>query len=145
MPRLSDKYKKEIVPALMRDFGYSNVMQVPKVVKVSVNMGLGEAVQNPKIIDGCLEELAVFLLCLFGDVGPRLEPDASSDIHDTFTASGASGSKGQTVLEGPHGETTERQEVLHTVPVCQCLIPELHHEQRKRDVHGTEGIAVGAP
>jgi len=58
MPRLSDKYKKEIVPALMRDFGYSNVMQVPKVTKVSVNMGLGEAVQNPKIIDACLEELS---------------------------------------------------------------------------------------
>ena len=58
MPRLSDKYTKEIVPALMRDFGYSNVMQVPKVTKVSVNMGLDEAVQNHKIIDGCLEELS---------------------------------------------------------------------------------------
>ncbi len=58
MPRLLDKYKKDIVPALMRDFGYKNVMQVPKITKVSVNMGLGEAVQNPKIIDACLEELA---------------------------------------------------------------------------------------
>lgn len=58
MPRLLDKYKKEIVPAMTRDFGYKNVMQVPKVTKVSVNMGLGEAVQNPKIIDACLEELA---------------------------------------------------------------------------------------
>lgn len=58
MPRLLDKYKKEIVPALMKDFGYGNVMQVPRITKVSVNMGLGEAVQNPKIIDGCLEELA---------------------------------------------------------------------------------------
>ena len=42
----------------MKDFGYGNVMQVPRITKVSVNMGLGEAVQNPKIIDGCLEELA---------------------------------------------------------------------------------------
>jgi large subunit ribosomal protein L5 len=58
MPRLLDKYKQEIVPALTRDFGYKNVMQVPKVTKVSVNMGLGEAVQNPKLIDACLEELA---------------------------------------------------------------------------------------
>ena len=58
MPRLLDKYKKEIVPALTRDFGYQNVMQVPKITKVSVNMGLGEAVQNPKIVDACLEELA---------------------------------------------------------------------------------------
>lgn len=58
MPRLLDKYKQEIIPALTRDFGYTNVMQVPKLTKVSVNMGLGEAVQNPKIIDACLEELA---------------------------------------------------------------------------------------
>jgi len=58
MPRLREKYKKDIVPALMRDFGYHNVMQVPKVTKVSVNMGLGEAVQNPKIVDGCLDELS---------------------------------------------------------------------------------------
>lgn len=58
MPRLLDKYKKDIVPALMRDFGYKNIMQVPKITKVSVNMGLGEAVQNPKIIDTSVEELA---------------------------------------------------------------------------------------
>lgn len=58
MPRLLDKYKTEIIPALTRDFGYKNVMQVPKITKVSVNMGLGEAVQNPKIIDASLEELA---------------------------------------------------------------------------------------
>ena len=57
-PRLQEKYKKDIVPALMRDFAYKNVMQVPKITKVSVNMGLGEAVQNPKLIDTCLEELA---------------------------------------------------------------------------------------
>jgi len=57
-PRLLEKYKKDIMPALMRDFGYSNVMQVPKITKVSVNMGLGEAVQNPKIIDTSIEELA---------------------------------------------------------------------------------------
>lgn len=58
MPRLLDKYKSEIVPALQRDFGYTNIMQVPKITKVSVNMGLGEAVQNPKIIDVSMEELA---------------------------------------------------------------------------------------
>jgi len=58
VPRLLDKYKKDIVPALMRDFAYKNVMQVPRITKVSVNMGLGEAVQNPKIIDACLDELA---------------------------------------------------------------------------------------
>jgi large subunit ribosomal protein L5 len=57
MPRLLDKYKAEVVPALKRDYGYQNVMQVPKITKVSVNMGLGEAVQNPKLIDSCLDEL----------------------------------------------------------------------------------------
>jgi len=57
MPRLQDKYKAEIVPALTKDFAYKNVMHVPRVTKVSVNMGLGEAVQNPKLIDSCLEEL----------------------------------------------------------------------------------------
>ena len=58
MPRLQEKYKKDIVPALMKDFGYGNVMQVPKVTKVTLNMGLGEAVQNPKLIDACLDQLS---------------------------------------------------------------------------------------
>lgn len=58
MTRLQDKYNGEIVEALKKDFGYSNVMQIPKLVKISVNMGLGDAVQNPKIIDSAREELA---------------------------------------------------------------------------------------
>jgi len=58
MTRLLDKYTKEVVPSLMKDFAYGNVMQVPRITKVSVNMGLGEAVQNPKIIDASLEELS---------------------------------------------------------------------------------------
>lgn len=57
MPRLQQKYTAEIVPVLTKDFGYKNVMQVPRLTKVTVNMGLGEAVQNPKIIDSCLAEL----------------------------------------------------------------------------------------
>ena len=57
MPRLRDRYKKEIVPALMRDQGYTNVLAVPKVEKIVLNMGLGEAVQNPKIIDSAVEEM----------------------------------------------------------------------------------------
>jgi large subunit ribosomal protein L5 len=57
MPRLLDKYTHEVVPSLVKDFGYKNVMQVPRITKVSVNMGLGEAVQNPKIIDTSLDEL----------------------------------------------------------------------------------------
>jgi large subunit ribosomal protein L5 len=56
-PMLRKKYYDEIVGNLMKQFGYKNVMQAPRVVKVSLNMGLGEAVQNVKILDGAVEEL----------------------------------------------------------------------------------------
>ncbi len=58
VPRLKDKYEKEVVPALMREFGYKNIMEVPRITKVVLNMGLGEAVQEPKVIDRAMEELA---------------------------------------------------------------------------------------
>ena len=48
---LKDKYKKEIIPALQEEFGYTNVMQAPRLEKVIINMGLGEAISNPKLID----------------------------------------------------------------------------------------------
>jgi large subunit ribosomal protein L5 len=54
---LRERYQREIVPALMRDFGYTNRLAVPKVAKVVLNMGLGEAVQNAKIIDSAVIEL----------------------------------------------------------------------------------------
>ncbi len=50
-PRLRDKYRSEVVPALQRQFNYANPMQVPRITKVTVNMGLGEAVANAKIIE----------------------------------------------------------------------------------------------
>ncbi len=55
--RLRDKYRNEVVAALMQKFGYQNVMQVPKLEKVIVNMGLGEAIQNSKIIDAAVNDL----------------------------------------------------------------------------------------
>ena len=58
MSRLKDKYRNEAVPALTKEFGYTNVMAVPKVVKVVVNMGLGEAKANAKIVDTGADELA---------------------------------------------------------------------------------------
>ena len=58
MTRLKQKYQKEVVPALQKEFGYKNVMAVPKVEKVVVNMGLGEATANAKIIDTGADELA---------------------------------------------------------------------------------------
>jgi large subunit ribosomal protein L5 len=58
MNRLKERYEKEAVPALTKEFGYTNVMAVPKIAKVVVNMGLGEATSNVKIIDTGADELA---------------------------------------------------------------------------------------
>lgn len=59
MARLKELYNKEIVPQLIKDFEYKNIMEVPKLEKIVVNMGLGEAVQNVKILDSAVEEMAV--------------------------------------------------------------------------------------
>jgi large subunit ribosomal protein L5 len=56
--RLREKYQKEVIPAMTKEFGYKNVMAVPKVQKVVVNMGLGEATANAKIVDIGADELA---------------------------------------------------------------------------------------
>jgi large subunit ribosomal protein L5 len=56
-PRLRTLYAKEVIPRLMKEFGHKNQMQVPKVVKITINMGLGEAIANPKIIDHAIEEV----------------------------------------------------------------------------------------
>jgi large subunit ribosomal protein L5 len=58
MSRLREFYRKEAVPALTRQFHYKNVMAVPRLVKINVNMGLGEAIANAKILDAASEELA---------------------------------------------------------------------------------------
>lgn len=58
MSRLKELYNKEMVPQLMKDFNYKNIMEVPKIEKIVINMGLGEAIQNVKILDSAAEELA---------------------------------------------------------------------------------------
>ena len=58
-PRLKERYQKEIVPALVKEFRYLNVMAVPRVRKVVVNMGLGEAIQNAKLLDSAGLELGL--------------------------------------------------------------------------------------
>ena len=58
MSRLRQRYEKEVIPALKKEFGYKNVMAIPKIQKVVVNMGLGEATQNAKIIDAGADEVA---------------------------------------------------------------------------------------
>jgi large subunit ribosomal protein L5 len=58
MSRLREKYQKDVIPALTKEFGYKNVMAVPRVQKVVVNMGLGEATSNAKLVDVGADELA---------------------------------------------------------------------------------------
>lgn len=58
MNRLKEKYKTEIVPDLMKQFNYSSIMQVPKLEKVVINIGVGDAIQNSKLLDEAVEELA---------------------------------------------------------------------------------------
>jgi len=57
-PRLLERYRKDVVPKLSKEFSYGNVHQVPRLVKIVVNVGLGEATQNPKLLDGAVVELA---------------------------------------------------------------------------------------
>jgi large subunit ribosomal protein L5 len=59
VPRLKERYGKDIVPALMKEFSYSNVAAVPRLRKIVVNMGLGEAIQNAKLLDSATQELAL--------------------------------------------------------------------------------------
>jgi len=59
MARLYDLYKQEIVPELMKKYQYKNVMQVPKIDRVILNIGAGEAVQNPKALDGAVNDLTI--------------------------------------------------------------------------------------
>jgi len=61
MPRLRDLYRDEIVPAMMKQFSYSNIMQVPRLEKIVVNIGVGEALQNAKALDAAVNDLG--LIC----------------------------------------------------------------------------------
>ncbi len=57
VPRLKTYYRDNVVPALTKEFGYKNTMEVPKLEKITLNMGLGEAIQNPKLIESALTEM----------------------------------------------------------------------------------------
>jgi len=58
-PRLKEKFVKEIIPALTKEFGYKNPMQVPRLVKISLNQGVGEAITDKKILDNAIEEITL--------------------------------------------------------------------------------------
>lgn len=58
MNRLQDKYQNEVIPAMMKEFNYKSVMEVPTIEKVVVNIGVGDAIQNSKLLDEAVEELA---------------------------------------------------------------------------------------
>src|SRR5512135_1498125 len=57
MPNIQQRYEKEVVPALMREFNYSTVMRVPRIQKVVLNIGAGNAIDNPKVLDGAVADL----------------------------------------------------------------------------------------
>lgn len=59
VPRLKERYIKEVMPTMMKEFSYGNVMQVPKVQKVVLNVGLGEAIQNIKLLDAVQKEMSL--------------------------------------------------------------------------------------
>lgn len=57
MARLKKKYREEVIPAMMKEFGYKNILQVPKMEKITINVGLGEAIQNIKALDAAVAEV----------------------------------------------------------------------------------------
>jgi large subunit ribosomal protein L5 len=58
VPRLKERYREEVVPALVKEFGYENVMQAPRLEKIVANVGLGEAIQNAKALDSAAEDVS---------------------------------------------------------------------------------------
>jgi large subunit ribosomal protein L5 len=58
-PRLKEKYLKEVVPSMMKEFSYGNIMEVPRIQKIVLNVGLGEAIQNIKLLDAAQKELSM--------------------------------------------------------------------------------------
>ncbi len=59
IPRLQKKFQDEIVPALMKRFGYKNIMQVPNLKKICLNMGVGDAIQDPKTLENAMNDLSI--------------------------------------------------------------------------------------
>jgi len=59
IPRLKEKYRKEVVPSLMKRFGYGNLMQVPRLEKIVINIGVGEAIQNVKFLESSINDLTI--------------------------------------------------------------------------------------
>jgi large subunit ribosomal protein L5 len=59
VPRIKEKYIKEVIPAMMKEFSYKNIMEVPKLQKIVLNVGLGEAIQNIKLLDAVQKELSL--------------------------------------------------------------------------------------
>ncbi len=58
IPRLKETYRQDVVPALMKEFGYRNAMEVPRLEKIVINIGMGEAIENPKAMDSAASDIA---------------------------------------------------------------------------------------
>ena len=83
MARLKERYQKEIAPAIAKEFGIKNKMAIPRVQKIVLNMGMGEAIANAKVLDTALEELR----SIAGQKGERPSTDAECRGHGGLRAS----------------------------------------------------------
>ena len=98
MARLREHYTKNVLPELMKEFGYKNIMAVPKIEKISLNIGLGEATGNPKLMDGAVNELGQIAGQLAGTaanfipvVGPFVSPMVNTAVSGAVSGQGVSG------------------------------------------------------
>ncbi len=115
MSRLKEKYASEVVPALKKEFGYTNVMAIPKIEKVVVNMGLGEATQNAKIID-VADNSGARKISVINPIGGSAGRYAR--LGDIITASVKEASPDGTVKKGQ---------------VVKAVVVRVRKEQRRRD------------
>ncbi len=96
MPRLKARYREEILPELRQEFDFANVMQVPTVTKVVVNMGVGEAARDSKLIEGAIRDLTEI-------TGPKAPGNQGSSVDRAVqTARGAAHRRARDLAGRPH-------------------------------------------
>ena len=104
VPRLQEIYKSAVAPELQKRFKYKSTMQVPRLVKVTLNVGLGEATQNPKLLDAAAEEIARMTFAMADGIALQklLDPESvPDDMYPTMLATFFAGVRA--AVEGPQG------------------------------------------
>ena len=106
MARLRESYKNDVFPALMEQFKYTNVMEVPKLEKVTINMGLGEAKENAKIMESAIEEISLI-------TGQRPVVTREKKIHSQLQGETGNACRSQGHPQGRKHVRFHRQVVQH--------------------------------